>query len=103
MPKAPNRGGVLVEAWVIMLTGHHVLSARLRAMVRGVRLGVPRQKLWKMQAALQQRSWWWRQGSLCDGEHGDGHGNTYRRSMPSFTIAAVAIVAVAVMHFSVRR
>ena len=36
-------GGVLVEAWVIMLTGRHGLSARLRAMVRGVGLGVPRQ------------------------------------------------------------
>ena len=36
-------GGVLVEAWVIMLTGRYGLNARLRAMVRGVCPGGPRQ------------------------------------------------------------
>ena len=33
-------GGVVVEAWVIMLTSRHGLSARLRAMIRGVGVGV---------------------------------------------------------------
>ena len=46
---------------------------------------------------------WWSQGPQCEGEHGDEQGNIYGRSMPSFTIAAVAIVAISVVQFSVRR